>query len=182
MQSLTARLAKFCVIGALAAAPTTSLAGDRGPLAGLSIHHVQISVRDADLLAEWYVATLGFCVTKHVAVKGLKIVWIDIPGFRLGLAEVSGSRRDPSQSLVPPADISQQGYRQIHFAVSDVDAAYRYLLAKGVRFVVPPTSYQITGIRLATALDPEGNLISLYQDLDPANRLLSVETPKGGSK
>lgn len=178
LRFLAKPLIAYCVTAGLTVAPTTSFAAESRPLAGFAVHHVQISVRDADRLADWYVSILGFRVTKHVATKGVKIVWIDIPGFRLGLAELAGSRRDPSQSLVPPDDTSQQGYRQIHFAVTDVDAAYRYLLRKGVHFVVPPTSYQITGIRLATMVDPEGNVLSLYQDLEPANALLPGRTPE----
>lgn len=170
------------MVGGFALTSTTSLAEKAEPLAGLSVHHVQISVQDAGQLADWYVSMLGFRITKQAKAKGLKIVWIDIPGFRLGLAQVDGSRRDPSQSMVPPSDISQQGYRQIHFAVPNVDAAYQHLLGMGVRFVVPPTSYQMTGIRLATMLDPEGNVISLYQDLDPANALLPIATSRGTSK
>ncbi len=182
MTSLAKWLTRLLIVGGFALTSITSWAAETKPLAGLSVHHVQISVQNARQLADWYVSMLGFRITKQAEVKGLKIVWIDIPGFRLGLAQVDGSRRDPSQSMVPPSDISQQGYRQIHFAVINVDAAYQHLLAMGVRFVVPPTSYQMTGIRLATMVDPEGNVVSLYQDLDPANALLPVATLRGASK
>lgn len=137
----------------------------------LAVHHVQVSVADADALAQWYVAKLGFKVVKRLATPTVKVVWIDIPGFRLGLAQVPGSRRPPDNSLLPPDDVRIQGYRQIHFSVPGVDAAYEALLADGVRFVVPPKSYDPPAIRLATLVDPEGNLISLYEDLDPANAL-----------
>lgn len=140
-------------------------------VSGLAIHHVQISVADADVLAAWYVRTLGFRITKRAMAPGIKIVWIDIPGFRLGLAQVDGSVRPTSANVVPPADVMTQGYRQIHFSVADVDAAHSALVKTGIRFLVLPTSYALTGIRLASFADPEGNVVSLYQDLDPANAL-----------
>ena len=140
-------------------------------LAGLAIHHVQISVADADALAAWYVHTLGFRVTKRATAPGIKIVWIDIPHFRLGLAQVDGSTRPATANVVPPVDAMTQGYRQIHFSVPDVGAAHAALVKMGVRFLVVPTSFALTHIRLASFADPEGNIVSLYQDLDPANAL-----------
>jgi catechol 2,3-dioxygenase-like lactoylglutathione lyase family enzyme len=155
--------------GSPAATPTA--------LAGLAIHHVQISVRDADVLAEWYVSTLGFHITKRVTKDNIRIVWIDIAGFRLGLAQIQGSIRGPDQSVAPPGDGLHQGYRQIHFSVANVDKAYNLLVSKGVKFAIPPTSHAITGIRLATMRDPEGNVLSLYEDLDPANPPVGHPTP-----
>jgi|GEM_PF-2663561 len=167
---IASSIAAFGIVAALAVPPQTPLVADA--LEGLTVHHVQVSVAHADALAAWYVAKLGFRVTKRATAAGLTIVWLDIPGFRLGFAQIAGSRRDPSQSVPPPSDTMQQGYRQLHFSVSYVDAAYRQLMAAGVHFVVPPTSFAITHVRLATMLDPEGNEISLYQDLDPANALM----------
>ena len=170
MPSLVAFATVIAVI-----APSSVPPGDA--LAELSVHHLQVSVADADRVAAWYIAKLGFRLTKRVADSAVTIIWIDIPGFRLGLAQVRGSHRDPSQSVRPPGDTMQQGYRQLHFAVPNVDAAYHQLVGAGVKFVVPPTSYAITQVRLATMLDPEGNAISLYEDLDPANALLPVPAP-----
>jgi catechol 2,3-dioxygenase-like lactoylglutathione lyase family enzyme len=172
-------MSALVAIGTVIAATNPAAAPqETNALADLTVHHLQVSVADADRLAAWYVEKLGFRVTKRATNTDLTIVWIDIPGFRLGFAQVPGSLRDASQSIPPPADSMQQGYRQLHFAVPDVDAAYRQLNAAGVRFVVPPTSYAITHIRLATMLDPEGNAVSLYQDLDPANALLRPREAK----
>lgn len=147
-------------------------------LAGLAIHHVQISVRDADVLAEWYVSTLGFHVTKRFTTANIRIVWIDIAGFRLGLAQIPGSTRAPDQSVAPPGDGLHHGYRQIHFSVASVDEAYQLLVGNGVEFAVPPTSHDSTGIRLATMRDPEGNVLSLYEDLDSTNPPVGHSTPR----
>jgi catechol 2,3-dioxygenase-like lactoylglutathione lyase family enzyme len=138
----------------------------------LTAHHLQVSVADVDTLAQWYVAKLGFRIVKRLTAGTAKVVWIDIPGFRLGLVQVVGSSRPASNSLLPPRDATVQGFRQLHFSVPSVDTAYAALAADGVRFVVEPTTYSVAGIRIATLSDPEGNLISLYEDVDPANALL----------
>lgn len=146
-------------------------------LSGLAIHHVQVLAKDVDALADWYTRILGFQVTKRVAVAGLKIVWLDIPGFRLGLAQIPVSRL-PSSAASTPDEASVHGYRQIHFSVANVDEAYNLLVSRGVRFRVVPTSYAITGIRLATFSDPEDNLISLYHDVGPANLPVGNQPPR----
>ena len=140
----------------------------------LTVHHLQISVADADKLAQWYVDKLGFKVVKRAAAGTTKVVWIDIPGFRLGLAQVQGSIRADPQKVLPPGDAKFQGYKQIHFTAGDVDKAYAALKADGVAFLVAPTTYDPPGIRLASFADPEGNVISLYEELDPADALMAA--------
>lgn len=157
-------------IGLLAAGPVASTTASAAP-PSLTVHHLQVSVADCDSLARWYVEKLGFRVVKRLSAGSTEVVWVDIPGFRLGLAQVAGSSRPASNSLLPPKDASVQGFRQIHFSVASVDAAYAALVADGVRFVTSPTTYDAAGIRIATLADPEGNLISLYEDVDASNAL-----------
>ena len=163
-------VSSLAVLTVASSTPSAVTASARPP--ALSVHHLQVSVADADALAAWYVSKLGFKITKRAMAGNMKVVWIDIPGFRIGLAQVPESTRPAEMNAVPPDDTKHQGFRQIHFATPDVDATYRGLSANGVRFVMPPRSFSPPGIRLATFADPEGNLISLYQDLDPANALL----------
>ncbi len=153
----------------LAAAMAVPAAAAAPPLV---VHHLQVSVADADALAQWYVDKLGFKVVKRAGAGTTKVVWVDIPGFRIGLAQVAGSVRADAQKALPPADAKFQGYKQIHFSVPSVDDAYAALKADGVRFVTTPTSYSPPGIRIAAFVDPEGNVLSLYEDLDPANALI----------
>jgi lactoylglutathione lyase len=49
--------------------------------------------------------------------------------------------------------------------VEDVDAAYQMLIAKGVRFLRPPTD-QPWGLRTAYFADPEGNLWEINHSID----------------
>jgi catechol 2,3-dioxygenase-like lactoylglutathione lyase family enzyme len=53
-------------------------------------------------------------------------------------------------------------------AVDDVDAVYRMLKAKGVRFVRGPHNEAAWMMRVAQFRDPEGNLVEVSQDLKRA--------------
>lgn len=49
------------------------------------------------------------------------------------------------------------------FNVEDLESAYHDLKAKGVRFVMPPTTQPNEGIKLAVAVDPDGLGISFAE-------------------
>ena len=68
----------------------------------------------------------------------------------------------PQQHSGPPTGGKAAGTGSIGFNVEDVDKTYEELKAKGVRFVLPPTS-QPEGIKLAVAVDPDGLGISFAQ-------------------
>jgi lactoylglutathione lyase len=55
------------------------------------------------------------------------------------------------------------GTASIGFTVENVDATFRELKSKGVRFVMEPTERQGEGIRLAVAIDPDGLGVSFAQ-------------------
>ena len=55
---------------------------------------------------------------------------------------------------------------EIHFEVPDVDAAYNWLLNRGVKFEQPPGNMP-WGTRMAALRDPEGNAIEIVGPLDP---------------
>ena len=61
------------------------------------------------------------------------------------------------------ADPKAAGTASICFGVKDVDAAHDALTEKGLNFVMPPTTREQEGIRLASLLDPDGFPISLVQ-------------------
>jgi lactoylglutathione lyase len=54
---------------------------------------------------------------------------------------------------------------EIHFEVSDVDAAYNKLLERGVQFEHQPAN-RPWGTRMAAFRDPEGNAIEIVGPLD----------------
>jgi lactoylglutathione lyase len=55
------------------------------------------------------------------------------------------------------------GSCSIGFNVDNLDLVYEQLQAKGVNFVMPPTSREGEGIKLAVAVDPDGMPISFGQ-------------------
>jgi non-heme chloroperoxidase len=158
-------------VSTMPARPTMPLTLPTVAPAALQAHHVSLSVDDADRLAAWYIDTLGFKLTKRDAVLGGRIVWIDIPGFRIGLMQFPGSHRAVPLNQ-PVGSPPPQGYRGLFFSVPNVDTYAAYLQAKGVTLSSPPTSMTPPGIRIAYFKDPEGNLIGIYQDLDPSNALI----------
>jgi lactoylglutathione lyase len=63
------------------------------------------------------------------------------------------------------------GPRHLVFTVANVDEAYAHLSKRGVDCLDPPASFDPPGIRIAYFRDPEGNVLGVYQDLDPANAI-----------
>jgi lactoylglutathione lyase len=55
------------------------------------------------------------------------------------------------------------GTCSLGFNVNDLDSTYEDLKAKGMSFVMPPTTRDEQGIRLAVGLDPDGLPISFAQ-------------------
>ena len=54
----------------------------------------------------------------------------------------------------------------LYFMVEDVDRAYEYLLAKGVRFARPPQTMP-WGHRVLTTTDPEGRTVMIAAEVEP---------------
>lgn len=160
-------IATAAALAALAGAAEGKEAERPSPIVRLTAHHVVYSVANVDTLAAWYVRVLGFRITKRFHVGGVEIAWLDIPGFRLGFMQFPKSRPPAAVGAVPA-----RGVRNLVFSVADVDAAVRDLTAAGARIANPPQTSHPPDIRTANLLDPEGNVIGLYQDLNPANALL----------
>jgi lactoylglutathione lyase len=82
--------------------------------------------------------------------------------FELGsttLALHGGSKPSP----LAPGKEQYAGTASIGFTVDDVDATFRELRGKGVRFVLEPIEREGEGIRLAVGLDPDGLGVSFAQ-------------------
>ena len=74
-----------------------------------------------------------------------------VPGLALGThSEVRGRNADPARHMVA-------------LDTDGVDAEWRRLTDAGVVFVEPPTDYG--ELRIATLVDPEGNLVQLLQPI-----------------
>ncbi|MBD1998575.1 VOC family protein [Leptolyngbya sp. FACHB-541] len=139
----------------------------RSPELSLAIHHMTISVADVEAASQWYSEKLGFTETRRVVLDNgnVQIAWMEIPGFRVDLAQVQGSVRPEEQNAVPPQHMLSQGWRHLAFAVDDVDRVYEILSDRGVEFISPPATYDPPGIRIVYFKDIDGNILELYNDL-----------------
>jgi predicted enzyme related to lactoylglutathione lyase len=126
-----------------AKSPTKSPLGYDGGLT------CSIDVTDFDKAVKWYGDVLGFTLNYRMDEMGWGEMATEIPGVNIGLARTDS--------------ITKGGGATLTFGVKDVDAARKRLESKGVRF--EGETQTIEGmVKLATFLDPDGNVLMLYQD------------------
>jgi lactoylglutathione lyase len=77
----------------------------------------------------------------------------------LALHRVAASREDRAPAQPVPGSCS------LGFSVADLSVTHRELVARGARFVLPPTEQIQEGIRLAVCVDPDGLAISFAEPL-----------------
>jgi catechol 2,3-dioxygenase-like lactoylglutathione lyase family enzyme len=127
------------------------------------LHHITLSVSDAEQVSRWYADILGFMISDRFTLtrpngSQIDVIRIEVPGLRMNI-----SRFD--DSVVPNRTSENQGWRHIAFEVDDVDRQYQLLQSRGVQFLGEPLTYDPPGYRIAFFRDPEGNILELYQDL-----------------
>jgi methylmalonyl-CoA/ethylmalonyl-CoA epimerase len=118
---------------------------------GLSrIRQISVNVQDVERATAFYQDTLG--IPHLFSVPGL--AFFDCDGVRLMLG------RPESPEFDHPASV-------LYFAVGDIEAAYRTLTERGVRFEDAPHCVARTEtfeVWLAVFRDSEGNLLSLMSE------------------
>lgn len=120
----------------------------------LGIEHAAIASSDPEKLAQWYVETLGFVVNYSSG----RTFFVKAPdGSMIEIITAEGERA--SHTLKAP------GLRHLALAVSDFDAAYSRLQARGVSFLTEPSESK--GTRVVFFTDPEGNFLHLIQRAAP---------------
>ena len=126
----------------------------------MRIHLTSVFVDDQRKALRFYTETLGFQV-KH-----------DIPlGEHAWITVVSKEDPDGTELLLEPAAhpavgpyraaLVEDGIPGASFAVDDVEAEYERLVARGVRFVQPPTD--LGTVVTAVFDDSCGNLIQIQE-------------------
>ncbi|HEX3684145.1 MAG TPA: VOC family protein [Bryobacteraceae bacterium] len=118
------------------------------------IEHFAIASPNPKRLADWYVSQLDFQITFEYAGNYF------VQARNGSLLEII-----PSTGDRPDSGLRTPGMRHIAIAVVDFDAAYRQLLAQGVKFEGEP--YTNDGNRIVFFTDPDGNLIHLIQRAKP---------------
>jgi len=151
------------------------------PSFALSAHHVGLTVSNLERLVAFYRDLLGFTVVyergevtaeympRLVGLPGarLKIAGLDIPGLHLDLIEYLAPAGATGASRT--CDV---GNGHLGFAVDDVWAAYRQLVAAGVRFKsepVSPTQGPNRGGWAVYFTDPDGITLEMIQRATPGS-------------
>jgi lactoylglutathione lyase len=145
----------------------------------LSANHVGVTVSDLRRSIAFYRDLLGFHVAyergevtaeympRLVGIPGarLKIAGLDIPGLHLDLLEYIEPKG--AVSAGPTADV---GNVHLGFTVDDMWAAYRSLVAAGVRFKSEPISPTVgpnQGGWAVYFVDPDGVTLEMIQRPTP---------------
>ena len=127
----------------------------------MRIHLTSVAVDDQQKALRFYTETLGFRL-KHNIPLG-EHSWITV---------VSEEAPDGTELVLEPAEhpavrryrtaLVEDGIPFTSFAVDDIEAEYERLMAKGVRFVQPPTDL---GTVITAVLDDScGNLIQIAEE------------------
>ncbi len=118
------------------------------------IEHSAIASPDPAALAEWYVDTLGFVIN----YRGSTAFFIKAPDG--SMIEII-----PSEGVRAGATLKTPGLRHLALTVTDFDAVYAGLKAKGVQFVSEPLAAK--GNKVVFFTDPEGNYLHLLERETP---------------
>ena len=131
----------------------------------MRIHLTGVFVDDQDKALRFYTETLGFKLKHNVPVG--RFAWITV---------VSEEAPEGMELLLEPdehpavrpykAALVKDGIPCASFASDDVEAEYERLVAKGVRFVQPPTD--MGTVITAVFDDTCGNLIQIAEQKDQA--------------
>ncbi len=119
-------------------------------------HHVALATARFERMRAFYVDVLGFPL--RGAFPGHNIIFVDAGSTAIEIIE------DPSRT---PNSAAAGGWIHLALEVSDIDAAYAELSARGVPFHVQPKDFpkEAPSVRIAFFKDPDGNELELVQPL-----------------
>jgi len=136
---------------------------DQAPI-GFRLDHAGLAVADLAATRAWYCELFGLEpeLTLRVDALDLSIEMLIHPehGYRIELLHRPGSGAS-GRPATPGEAALREGYGHVAFDVTDLDAAYDQVVARGAKSVMPPGPSPERGVRMAWVLDPEGNLVEL---------------------
>ena len=126
----------------------------------MKIIHTRIFVNDQDKALKFYTETLGF-VKKNDVTNG-EYRWLTVvsPDNQDGIELILEKNDNPAAKTYQQA-MFEQGTPATMFGVTDIQAQYKRLKAKGVSFTMEPTD--IGPATIAIFDDTCGNLIQISQ-------------------
>lgn len=126
------------------------------------VTHLRVLVSDFAGMFKFYKDTLG-----------LTVKWGEPTGnyaeFDLGDVSLGLFKRKLMAEVLPKTVgeslLKTPGRVVLNLKLDDVEASYRYLTERKVKFLTQPRDYPEWGIKAAHLEDPEGNLLEIYQNL-----------------
>jgi catechol 2,3-dioxygenase-like lactoylglutathione lyase family enzyme len=139
----------------------------------MKVHHIGVSVADLQRSIDFYTDMLGMELAiapfdlggeDVERVMGLRDVRVrncimSKGNVRLELFEFASptpAEQDPNYS------VANRGISHFGVEIEDIDGAYAHMLAHGVRFHAPVTTFK-GGIKATYGRDPDGNVFELLE-------------------
>ncbi len=107
-----------------------------------------------DKLADFYERTIGLPIDKRLNLPKDTGVQFKVGDFYFFVGyhdKIKGKAKDPYRIMVG-------------FGVDSVEETYKELLKKGVEFILKPSPSPDGTFFVATAVDPEGNIIQFFSN------------------
>ena len=124
---------------------------------------IAISVADLDKETAWYVDNLGFEVELDTTFgPGIPVRWLVSGDERIELLKIADSKPGTPHPA-PPGHAAIQGFLQITFSTSDIEATRAALAAKGLTPALDITEVAPLGVKVMYYTDPEGNPVEIAQ-------------------
>ena len=138
----------------------------KGPPFALRAHHCGMSVPNLEESIRWYREMLGFAVEfrTHLDVVPFDGAFLRRGDTRVELFEVQGAKSLPPDRRDPSTDLKTHGVKHLSLEVSDVNAAFDFLTARGVEVALPIFSGET--LLAGYIRDNSGNLIELVEHTD----------------
>jgi catechol 2,3-dioxygenase-like lactoylglutathione lyase family enzyme len=142
-----------------------------------ALHHVGLTVFDLDRSLAFYCNMFELARPGVVNVTGPEIgrsVGVDRARLRIAFLQLAGVKLELLEYLDPEQRVyerrnSDVGAAHVCFRVSDIDAAYADLAAKGAEFISEPlriTDGRHAGRAIVYLRDPDGITLELLEDAD----------------
>lgn len=160
------------LLGIFVAVSLAASVASADPLKNLRAEHVMISTNDYKGTIDWYKDNLGFKIKHEWTVpdfSNLKLAYLEKNGFVIEIVS-SPNTEYPEDETDFSKRLEQPGIGHFAFLVDDVDAVTKALEEKGVKIVVPPTSFPDSGRRLSFVEDNNGNMIEFLKELPESER------------